>query len=66
MRTSAATTPAVPAIAADEMKSLIGQTHMILDDEMTDEGVITSDSTNGLEQWMKDHQLWKNEYLGAA
>jgi len=54
------------SLTPDEIKQLVGQTHKVLDDEMKDDGTITGDSTEGLEQWMKDHQLWKNEYLGAA
>lgn len=54
------------SLTPDEIKKLVGQTHKILDDEMKDDGTITDDSTAGLEHWMRDNQLWKNEYLGAA
>ena len=54
------------SLTPDEMKKLVGQTHKVLDDEMKDDGTITNDSTAGLEHWMRDNKLWKNEYLGAA
>jgi hypothetical protein len=54
------------SLTPDEIKKLVGQTHKVLDDEMKDDGTITGDSTAGLESWMRDNKLWKNEYLGAA
>jgi hypothetical protein len=54
------------SLTPDEIKKLVGQTHKVLDDEMKDDGTITGDSTAGLEGWMRDNKLWKNEYLGSA
>jgi hypothetical protein len=48
-----------------EMKELVAQTHRILDDDMDDDGKIPGTSTEGLESWMREHQLWKAAYLGA-
>lgn len=54
------------SLTPDEIKKLVGQTHKILDDEMKDDGTITGSSTDGLEHWMRDNKLWKNEYLGVT
>jgi hypothetical protein len=49
-----------------EMKELVAQTHQILDDDMDDEGRISSATTEGLERWMRDNDLWKAAYGGAG
>jgi hypothetical protein len=54
------------SLTPDEIQKLVGQTHKILDDEMKDDGTVTSASTQGLEDWMRGEKLWKSEYLGAA
>ncbi|MGM9487390.1 hypothetical protein [Ideonella sp. YS5] len=53
------------SLSPGEMKELVAQTHKILDDDMDDDGKIPGASTEGLESWMREHQLWKAAYLGA-
>jgi hypothetical protein len=53
------------SLSGEELKSLVHNSHSVLDHDMESDGLIDAADCEKMESWMRANGLWKQPYLGV-